>query len=199
MNEPLSVTSGEDAYHRFYFEIFHIHELIQTQVRAFLFYSVINLFEICILIVVETIPAICSQVRNVRSSVASWGQLRVPIVTGAGDRWKMMRISLPCESRWACAASWACRKTSSVVPGAPATTEPTTPPALLRSPVTCHEPRPAKINHRPINLNVTLNVHSLHDTLLYAINQNFTAIGQAMSKDISTKPKASLAYLKLTN
>jgi len=31
---PLSVALGEDAYHRFYFEIFHVLEPIQTQVRV---------------------------------------------------------------------------------------------------------------------------------------------------------------------
>jgi len=120
-------------------------------------YSAINLFKICILTVMETTIAKCSH--EALEASAIWTTvMRVSIVTGAGGRWKMMRMSLPCESRWACMpASWAARKTSSPAPGAPAT-EPTTPPALLRSPVTCHEPRPAKINQRPINLNMTLDV-----------------------------------------
>lgn len=165
MSHCRSVTLKENAYHRFYFEIFHVLEPIQRQVRMFLFYSIINLFKIYILQLWK--PTILRNVR-VRSAWSSseWGQLRVPIVTGDGDRWKMMRISLPCESRWACAASWAARKTSSVVPPEP---EPTTPPAL-RSPVTCHEPRPAKINDRPINLNVSLDIHSSHDMCHYTKN-----------------------------
>lgn len=168
MSHCRSVTLKEDAYHRFYFEIFHVLEPIQRQVRMFLFYSIVNLFKIYNYLQLQLWkPTLLRNVR-VRSAWSSseWGQLRVPIVTGAGDRWKMMRISLPCESRWACAASWAARKTSSVVPPEP---EPTTPPAL-RSPVTCHEPRPAKINHRPINLNVSLDIHSSHDMCHYTKN-----------------------------
>lgn len=49
-------------------------------------------------------------------------------------------MNVPWESLCAWTASWAARKTSSCVPGPPAT-EPT-PPALLLSPVTCHAAKP---------------------------------------------------------
>lgn len=72
----------------------------------------------------------------------SRNRCRVPIVTACRDWWRMVWVSLPWESRWAWAASWAARKISSAGPVAPAT-EPTTPPALFRSLITCHALIPA--------------------------------------------------------
>lgn len=106
----------------------------------------------------------------------SLDQLRVPIVTGVGVRWKMVRMSLPCESRWTCCASWAANNASSVAPDAPIT-EPTTPPTLLRSPVTCHVPIPAKIIYtilRWVSQRLdALGAHfSLHNMAKSAINNS---------------------------
>lgn len=143
-------TYHEDAYRPF--EIFHVLEPIQSSTR----YSIRQIINVKNLhIIVETADVRCSHDKRSRLQ-RELGQLRVPIVTGVGVRWKMVRMSLPCESRcWACcAASWAANKASSVVPAAPIA-EPTTPPALLRSPVICHVPSAAKIiYHPPISLNV---------------------------------------------
>lgn len=146
-------------------------KLIQRSTRVL--YSTNNKFvsnlHFIIVKTVKTVKTIltlrCSRNKRAPSS-SELGQLRVPIVTGVGDSWKMARMSLPCESRCCCccAASWADKNTSSPVTPA---TEPTTPPALLRSPVTCHAARLAKIkdNHTPISLIVKLNVCSLRDTM----------------------------------